>query len=355
MEKQSDSDSSSDPDNFIEKCLMIKLGSSGTSGSSIVRAARAISKKCKGRTPGARTFRRGACSWYNDYLSSMPVYSSSKFREVFRVPLKLYWRLHSEILAYDLDFLQTKDAFGKTGHSSHQKILCCLRRLGNGLSFSQLDDMPTTDELRSVVQGYEEAGFPGCMGCIDCMHLHWKNCPKALKGQHHNPNDGKLATISCEALEMEYTPLGHLYPAQSCSSHERESHMTKRQEAVRKDVERFFGCLQGRFKILRQERHECSDSSLMQISSACVILHNMVVKMVCDGVLDGEEADSDLVQEFFDLQAQNEGVGSGCCDAEDHATGLTQLLARNRLVTNRVAHVDLTEALAHHLWNIAGS
>ena len=28
----------------------------------------------------------------------------------------------------------------------------------------------------------------------------WENCPKAMKGQYHNPKDGKLATISCEAL-----------------------------------------------------------------------------------------------------------------------------------------------------------
>ena len=61
--------------------------------------------------------------------------------------------------------------------------------------------------------------------------------------------------------------------------------MTKRQEAVRKDVERFFGCLQGRFKMLRQERHEWSDSELILISKVCIILHNMIVKMVWNGEL----------------------------------------------------------------------
>lgn len=30
--------------------------------------------------------------------------------------------------------------------------------------------------------------------------MKWKNCPKTLKGQYHNPKDGKLATVSCDAL-----------------------------------------------------------------------------------------------------------------------------------------------------------
>ena len=106
-----------------------------------------------------------------------------------------------------------------------------LRRLATGLSFRQMDEMgrmsvesqrqafivtlktiyrrfgpiylnwkPTESQLRNVVRQYEERRFPGCMGAADCMHLNWKNCPVAYKGQYHNPKGGKLATISCEAL-----------------------------------------------------------------------------------------------------------------------------------------------------------
>ena len=42
---------------------------------------------------------------------------------------------------------------------------------------------PNEENLRRVVDEYQEAGFPGCFGCVDCMHSHWKNCPKAMKGQ----------------------------------------------------------------------------------------------------------------------------------------------------------------------------
>ena len=95
----------------------------------------------RGRLPGAATLLRGPCTWYTDYLSASPVYPASTFRQVFRIPIKLYWKLHNDLLEEDSSFEQQRDCFGKAGHTSHQKILCSLRRLGTGLSFAQLDDM----------------------------------------------------------------------------------------------------------------------------------------------------------------------------------------------------------------------
>ena len=78
-----------------------------------------------------------------------------------------------------------------------QKFLfAVVRRFGSVF----LNRQPNMEEIRRTVGDYERFGFPGCIGCIDCMHMHWTNCPKALKGQYHNPKYGKLATISCEAL-----------------------------------------------------------------------------------------------------------------------------------------------------------
>lgn len=272
-------------------------------------------------------------------------------------------------------------------------------------------------ELRNITARYEEQGFPGCVGCLDCMHLKWKNCPKALKGQNHNPKDGKLATLSCEALVGHDLYCWHWFPGRCGTNNDitvvdnspliidiisgrrtmtlpegyningvfrhwllyvlgdgiypdwaifvkpnsapltdQQQHITKRQEAVRKDVERFFGCLQGRFKILRYERHEWSDEEIILISQVCVILHNMITKMSLQGELDEEfgqdlsiEEDAGIVRVFFqdniETETQNDVVHSG---------GLTHLLERDALVTSLEAHLRLTEAINEHLWAIRG-
>ena len=59
-----------------------------------------------------------------------------------------------------------------------------------------------------------------------------------------------------------------------------ERHMTARLESMRKDVERLFGSLKDRFKVVRQEPHKCSDEMIMRISNVCIILHKHFFEMV---------------------------------------------------------------------------
>jgi Plant transposon protein len=178
---------------------------------------------------------------------------------------------------------------------------------------------PTIAKMRRVTAVYAEEGFNGCIGSVDCMHISWKQCPFELKGQYKNPHAGKLATISCEgvcdhdlycwswyagragtnndltvistsplfnrimsATNVLKLPEGYMLNGLQCDWHlyyvcdgiypnwgilvgpnhspitPEVSDMTLWQESVRKDVERLFGCLQGRFKILRRESFEWS-------------------------------------------------------------------------------------------------
>lgn len=55
--------------------------------------------------------------------------------------LKLYWRQHDALIAEDPELGQRSDTHGAMGHTSDQKILSSLRRLGNGLSFLPLDNI----------------------------------------------------------------------------------------------------------------------------------------------------------------------------------------------------------------------
>lgn len=79
---------------------------------------------------------------------------------------------------------------------------------------------------------------------------------------------------------------------------EQEVYMNQHQEAGRKDVERPFGCLQGRFQKLWTERHEWSDESLIIISNVCVRINNMIVAMIIRGELSEEEGEG--IDEFFE-------------------------------------------------------
>lgn len=60
-------------------------------------------------------------------------------------------------------------------------------------------------------------------------------------------------------------------------TNEREKNLTKRQKGRQKDIERMFGVIQGRFKIVRHEIHEWSASAVILIRDVCVIIHNVIV------------------------------------------------------------------------------
>ncbi|KAK1869281.1 hypothetical protein I4F81_011759 [Pyropia yezoensis] len=185
-----------------------------------------------GRVPGsARNIDRGVSLWFLKYLSPSPMYNRSHFRALFRVPMRLYRAFERELPLVEPLLLHQEDCTGRAGHPLHVKILSALRRLGNGVSFADIDDQacmsiesqrqnfllssravrtrfgprylnrePTALELQKISDAYGARGFPGCVGCADCMTIKWKNCPRAFKGQYHNPKDGKLAVLRCEAV-----------------------------------------------------------------------------------------------------------------------------------------------------------
>ena len=247
-----------------------------------------------------------------------------------------------------------------------------------------------------------------------------ENCPRAFKGQYHNPKDGHLATISCEAVGdsqfycwhwfpgccgtniditvVDNSPLfidiltdnrsitlpegfevngvtrnwplyyfaDGIYPEWSifvkplpAPVNDRERYFTKRQMSVGKDVERLFGVLQGRFKILRHESFEWSDSILILISQVCVILHNKIVDMhrrgECMDEVDEHGNTVNIVTEF-DLLADeiSSGANASSIDTAPSPAGLTVLLDKNDLVRNSVLHRGLWEQLSCHLWSNRG-
>lgn len=179
-------------------------------------------------------------------------------------------------------------------------------------------------------------GVVGMLGSLDCMHVPWKNCPVLLQGQYVNGKEGH-PTIILEAvadynlwfwhvafglpgsmndinvwdrsellkamingymssIDFEFEIGGKsfsklwflvdgIYPTLSRFVQTITfpvGRMYKRfcgwQEAARKDIERAFGVLQAKFRIVRHPVEKWYVEDIQEVVTTCVILHNMMVE-----------------------------------------------------------------------------
>ena len=223
---------------------------------------------------------------------------------------------------------------------------------------------PTDTELNDIDDKYTDIGFPGCIGAVDCMHYTWKNFPATDKGQYQNSRVSKMATIQCEGWcdhdlycwswfsgrpgtnndlnVLARSPLfqnifseqfslsvtdgyninqhgmpHHLlyflgdgiYPTWpifavpiSSTDNPFERKYSFQQKSVRKDVERLFGVLHSRFEILRRENRRWQLGETIRISNACVILHNVIIRIRQEAQGPSEQATSDHVDCMMSTQ-----------------------------------------------------
>lgn len=249
----------------------------------------------------------------------------------------LFLRIANAVEAHCPYFVQRRNASGQLGHSALKKVAASVRVLAYGCLAHSLDDWIHIAEstviksvkkfVKSVVEIFGERylrapngedtarlmemgasnGFPGMLGCIDCMHWKWKNFPVSWHGQFtghcHDPtvileavtssdlwiwhayfglpgshNDINVLQRSPlfarlaagEAPPVDFDVNGHhytmgyyladrIYPSWatfvktiSNPQSNKEAHFAQCQEACRKDVERAFGVLQSWFAIVRR-------------------------------------------------------------------------------------------------------
>lgn len=250
---------------------------------------------------------------------------------------------------------------------------------------------PTAEDIARHTRINEKRGFPGMFGSLDCTHWKWKNCPTAWRGMFQDRSGS--ASIVMEAVAtsnlwiwhsyigtagsnndiniVDRSPLilnwlqGHapahnfkvngqdysmcyllcdgIYPRWSVfvktianPDTDKEKWFAKKQEAVRKDVERCFGVLQARFAVLTVPGRSWSHQKLCDTWKACVILHNMIVE------------DEELFEEDADPGFELIRVPSAARERME----FDQLLMEMAKIRDANAHNSLQHDLIEHLWEL---
>jgi hypothetical protein len=384
-----------------------------------------------GRKPNKQRSRfAGNIRLFKDYFSENPTYNEGDFRRRFRMQKSLFLRIHDGILHAEPYFVQRPDACGVLGLSSFQKMTAALRMLAYGTSADLLDDAlrmgestileslqyfcqsvieiyggtylraPTAEDMERILSTNASRGFPGMLGSLDCMHWHWKNCPKAWAGQYTGKENGP--TIIAEAVATYDLWIWHLFfgmpgsnndlnvldrsplfknlmkgesptanfmvnnnhysmcyflvdgiyppwaPFVGTISHpqgKKRKHFSKMQESVRKDVERAFGVLQARFQILDRPCKLWSADAMEDVITACVILHNMIV----EDERDNYRLNNDYL--FGDAAAQS---GIEVFPALPRPKTIEEIRATGRSLLSKDRHFQLQADLIEHLWAIHG-
>ena len=152
-----------------------------------------------------------------DYWTPItPLFNDRMFERTFRVSKQIANIILQVAGSSDPFFTDRVDGLGKAGICPKVKILMGLKLMAYGCSPSAFMDYfqmgETTarqcllrlcsvlsshpdiisvylremsqSDARKVVQLHEEQhGVSGMLGCLDCMHVSWKNCPVAWQGQ----------------------------------------------------------------------------------------------------------------------------------------------------------------------------
>ncbi|CAM6091188.1 unnamed protein product [Calypogeia fissa] len=192
---------------------------------------------------------------------------------------------------------------------------------------------PETSDVLKSLHINEQRGFPGMFASLDCMRYEWKNCPVAWQGQFTDKDGNKSIVLEAIAdqelwiwhaflglpggnndlnvldrsplvndiLHRQYDSFSYvingreykrayllvdgIYPKWSCfviiihqPQSEKKSFYAKCQESARKDVERAFGVLQARWRIVKQPARSWHLERVHTILMASIILHNMIIE-----------------------------------------------------------------------------
>ncbi|GJX39881.1 ALP1-like protein [Tanacetum coccineum] len=206
------------------------------------------------------------------YFSEHPQYDEVTFRERFRMSRRLFTKIVREVTDASHFFQQRDDCMGHRGISSLMKCTSAIRQMVYGSVPDSLDE-------------YLQMGATTARS-IDCTHWPWANCPVAFRAQFYRGDHGPDPFILLETIAYNDLWIWHAFFGVSGMNNDgnvlRQSpifndlksgrtpdvpFVANNHEAARKDVERAFGVLKQKWKLIkypargmsRKEQHRDDD------------------------------------------------------------------------------------------------
>ncbi|KAG7598253.1 Harbinger transposase-derived protein [Arabidopsis suecica] len=126
----------------------------------------------------------------------------------------------------------------------------------------------------------------------------------------------------------------------------KNSLFSRKQEAVRKDVERAFGVLQARFAVVKNPSPLWDKKKIANVMRACIILHNMIVEDER-----GTYSYRNIVSEFQHGENVDQTYTVG---AASLGSNISSTITRRTRIRDKQAHQQLKEDLVEHIWTNFG-
>jgi len=314
-------------------------------------------------------FERAKMCICQDCLGPDPLFGR-QFERIFRVSRGIFERVWQTAAKGDSHFTYVKNPIDNKAMHPEVKILMGLKQLAFGVSSVAFMDhfqmgetsgrscmkrlvkalardpdlrakrlrRPTKADAKAISNMHEELfGCAGNMGCLDCMHVHWRTCPTAWQGQFKNGKEDK-SSLALEAVSDYNTWFWHSFfgtpgtcndtntwdqspllkrmldgSMEECDFHfnvgtesfsevrfmvdgicpelarfvktvavplnKCQTNCVAWQEGARKMIERAFGILQRKFQILCRPAELFCMEEIADVVDACLILHNMMVEV----------------------------------------------------------------------------
>ncbi|XP_022008315.1 uncharacterized protein LOC110907675 [Helianthus annuus] len=235
-----------------------------------------------------------------DYFVEDPKYNEDIFRHRFRMSKRLFLQIVSDVEENDPWFVEAPDARGRKGFTPLQKVTSAIKQLATGNTPDENDEYLHMAERTSrecleyfcdtvcKIYGPEFLRRPTShdMALLYQAHEEKHHLPE-YRGQYMR-GDHRYPTIMLEAVASQDLWFWHAFAGPPGSQndinsipypHEVNEKKFKRQhEAARKDVERAFGVLKGKWGVLSRPMRARSVKKIRNVVYTCIILHNMILK-----------------------------------------------------------------------------